>query len=359
LVPLSKRGEIVSIQQLRGIAAFGVLCFHACSKAGLAFGTGAAGVDIFFVISGFIMWTISVRAPMGPGGFLLRRAVRIIPLYWLASLALVGAALAAPTLFPGVRAEPSHVLKSLLFLPHLDPAGQAYPVIAAGWTLNDEIFFYLLFALAMAVFARGRAVVVSAILLALVLLRPLADLRHPIAAAFTDPILLEFAAGLWVGAAFTSGRLPGPRTGIVLALLGAGGLAVVHALGLEVSDWRLALWGAPALLIVAGAVSAERGGWVVRAPVLGPALARLGDASYSIYLVHGLLVSAAAHVLAKLGLSAPPVLAAGGVAAGLAGGFVVYALVEKPLTRALGRLVRARADSAAAVRRGRSPENCI
>jgi exopolysaccharide production protein ExoZ len=339
-VPLAKRGEIISIQQLRGVAAFGVLCFHACSKAGLVFGTGAAGVDIFFVISGFIMWTISVRAPMGPLGFLLRRAVRILPLYWLASLALVGAAVAAPALFPGVRPDLSHILKSLLFLPHRDPAGQAYPVIAAGWTLNDEIFFYLVFALALAVFARGRAVILSAVLLALVMLRPLIDPRDPIAAAFTDPILLEFVAGVWLGAAFTSGRLPGPRAGIALVLLGVAGLTIVHSLGLEVSDWRLALWGAPALLIVAGAVSAEAGGMVVRTPVLGPALGRLGDASYSIYLVHGLLVSGAVHVLGRLGVVSPSALAAGGVAAGLAGGFGVYFLVERPMTRTLGRRIR-------------------
>jgi exopolysaccharide production protein ExoZ len=333
---VSARGEIVSIQQLRGAAAVAVLCFHAAKKSGVQFATGAAGVDVFFVISGFIMWVISARAPIGPIDFLLRRAVRILPLYWLTTLAVVFAATAWPPLFPAMKLSAAHVLQSLLFLPHRDPNGQPYPVVVPGWTLDYEVFFYLLFAVALWWFARGRAVLVSVVLTALVLLRPFASLADPRQAAYTDPILLEFVAGLWLGAAWTSGRLPGRIAGVALFGAGLAGFAVVSALGLQVSSWRLLLWGVPALAVVAGAVTAERAGLFVRARLL----AHVGDASYSIYLVHGLMVSLACRSLALAGIGSGPLVLAASVGCGLAGGLTCHALVERPLGRILHRALR-------------------
>src|ERR1700742_3051032 len=117
------RSDFLSIQYLRGLAALGVLLFHASQRAGGAFGAGAAGGDVFFVISGFIMWTAAARRAAGPGDFLLRRAGRIAPLYWTMTLLIVGLDLLRPSLFPNMRLNPPHVILSLLFLPHHDPAG--------------------------------------------------------------------------------------------------------------------------------------------------------------------------------------------------------------------------------------------
>src|SRR3954466_10752345 len=86
-------GEVRSIQYLRGLAAFGVLAFHAADRAGYAFGTGAAGVDVFFVISGFIMWVTTCRKGPSPAAFMWKRIQRIVPLYW--AVTLVTAAVAA------------------------------------------------------------------------------------------------------------------------------------------------------------------------------------------------------------------------------------------------------------------------
>src|SRR5246127_1178159 len=91
-----------SIQYLRGIAAFAVVCFHAfqwTNVAGLTptdFPTGAAGVDVFFVISGFVMWVTTDRDPPKPLEFLRRRAVRILPPYWLFTLLAAVLALTLP-----------------------------------------------------------------------------------------------------------------------------------------------------------------------------------------------------------------------------------------------------------------------
>src|ERR1700761_114555 len=115
------RSDVLSIQYLRGLAALGVLLFHASQRAGGACGAGAAGVDVFFVISGFIMWTVSARRATGPGDFLLRRAGRIAPLYWAVTLLVVGLDLLRPSLFPNMRLNAPHVILSLLFLPHRDP----------------------------------------------------------------------------------------------------------------------------------------------------------------------------------------------------------------------------------------------
>ncbi|HEX2801677.1 MAG TPA: acyltransferase, partial [Phenylobacterium sp.] len=86
-------GEVRSIQALRGLAALAVLVFHAADRAGGTFGVGASGVDVFFVISGFIMWVVTCRETPTPARFLARRAERIAPLYWLVTLGTAAVAL--------------------------------------------------------------------------------------------------------------------------------------------------------------------------------------------------------------------------------------------------------------------------
>ncbi len=331
--PGAARGEVRSIQYLRGLAAFGVLVFHAAERAGGAFGVGAAGVDIFFVISGFIMWVVTCERPQSPARFLVRRAQRILPLYWLTTLAVAAAALAIPGAFPAMQPTLAHVLQSLLFIPHHDSAGLIAPLIVPGWTLNYEMFFYLLFALALLASVPLRVGLVTIALVALVAVRPLGDVREPLWATYTDPILLEFAAGLWLGRAWTRASLPGPRAGWTMVGLGLAGFVATALSGVDVSAWRLVLWGAPAFLIVAGAVTLESHGIAPR----GRALHALGDASYSVYLVHGLAISAAVRGLAAMGVQSGPVLFAVALLAGLAGGFATYALVERPITRRLSR----------------------
>lgn len=320
-------GEIVSIQQLRGLAAGAVLCFHACQRAGLEFGVGAAGVDVFFAISGFIMWVVTARGELKPWVFLKRRVVRIVPLYWLVTLATAALAVAAPRLFPAMRPTLSHVVQSLLFVPHADPDGQTYPLLVPGWTLNYEAFFYLVFAAALFAAARARAVLVTVALGALVMLRPLLAHAGPAAATYTDPLMLEFVAGVWLGVAWTHGRLLPAWLGWLAVGVGVCAFAALELGGVDVASWRAAGWGLPAFLIVAGSVSVERAG---RMPKLG-ALERLGDASYALYLVHGLVVSAAARALEIVHLRSPWVIATCAIVAGLLAGLAAHRGIERPL----------------------------
>jgi exopolysaccharide production protein ExoZ len=330
LGPLPKApGEVRSIQYLRGFAAFGVLAFHAADRAGYVFGVGAAGVDVFFVISGFIMWVVTCRKTPSPTEFLTRRIQRIVPLYWGLTLATAAAALIIPGAFPAMRPTAGHIVQSLLFVPHRDETGLIAPLIVPGWTLNYEMFFYLLFAAGLLVPARLRPWALSAALVGLAALRPLGDVQNPLWATYTNPLLLEFGAGVWLGKAWSEGWLPGRAVGAMLIAAGLLAFTAVTLAGLDVEPARAFYWGLPALLLVTGAVSLERAGAL---PHLWP-LRILGDASYSVYLVHGLAISAAVRGLQKVGLTAPVPLFVASVATGVVAGLAAYELAEKPLMK--------------------------
>ena len=321
-------GEVRSIQYLRGVAAFGVLLFHAADRAGYVFGVGAAGVDIFFVISGFIMWVVTCRKTPGPSDFLVRRVQRIVPLYWGLTLATAAAAIAIPSAFPAMRPTAAHIAQSLFFIPHRGESGAIAPLVVPGWTLNYEMFFYLLFAAALLAPARLRPWLLSAALGGLALLHPLGDAQNPLWATYTNPLLLEFGAGVWLGKAWSDGRLPGRAVSSGLMALGVAGFTLVSLARIDIEPARILYWGAPALLLVSGAVSFERAGPL---PHWWP-LRLLGDASYSIYLVHGLAISAAFRLLrGALGGAIPAFVVS--VVAGVAAGLVAYQLAEKPLMK--------------------------
>jgi exopolysaccharide production protein ExoZ len=324
-----KTGELLSIQYMRAIAAIAVLSFHAAQRAGFDFGIGAAGVDVFFVISGFIMWVISARNPLRPVDFLARRAARIVPLYWLVTLVVAGTAIAAPALFPNLRPTLAHVAKSLLFYPHSDPAGFIAPLIVPGWTLNYEVFFYVVFAISLLTTLRIRPLVLTALLGLLVLAGQVAHATNPVWDTYTSPLLLEFLSGVWLGKAWTDRRLPKPIVGLASLILGFGAIVVITFSGRDIEAVRIFAWGLPALLIVAGAVSIDRAGLVRDWPVLK----FLGDASYSIYLVHGLALSLAARILAITGIGGAPILFIAGILGGLGIGSGCYLFVERPLLR--------------------------
>src|ERR1700692_1470903 len=142
------RTQLLSIQYLRGLAALSVLATHALQwplaeiKMGLL-KTRRHGVDVFFVISGFIITTIAGGGRFNPRDFLVRRAFRIVPAYWAATLLITILAVAIPSQFRTTVPTIEGLVKSLLFIPSLEPKA---PLLLLGWTLNFEAFFYLLFA---------------------------------------------------------------------------------------------------------------------------------------------------------------------------------------------------------------------
>ncbi|MBZ9742491.1 MULTISPECIES: acyltransferase family protein [unclassified Mesorhizobium] len=317
--------DIHSIQYLRGLAAFAVVFFHISEQFGGPFRVGAAGVDLFFVISGFIMWVTTVNRPVDPQRFMWRRIVRIVPLYWIVTLLTALAIFLKPQFLFGHVLSPTNFVGSLLFLPVLQD-GSLHPVVIQGWTLCYEMMFYVIFALALLLGEKLRFAALIGVLSLIVVLNLLLLKGYP--EAFTSPIVLEFAAGVVVGRLW----MKDVRLQLVLALsLVAGGLLLlVAAQMLDPEMPRVLRWGIPATLVVAGAVFAERA-----KPFRPMALFTFfGNASYSIYIWHVLVVVAVTGITLRLGV--PPGWQPATIAiVSIALCAMLYLVIEKPLTRFL------------------------
>ena len=325
-----------SIQYLRGLAALAVVLFHAfqwTNVAGLTptdFPTGAAGVDVFFVISGFVMWVTTDRDPPKPLEFLRRRAVRILPPYWLFTLLAAALALSFPLVFQDVRFGVGNLILSMLLIPHLDPIGDAFPLLKPGWTLCYEAAFYVIFAIGLLFARRGRMIF---LIIALVTVTTLGVLSKWASVLLANPLMLEFLGGVFLAALWRSGRLGSQRRGVSLMVVAFAGFVVLQTMDYRDYDWRPLFWGVPAVILVSGAVDFEtaRGMWTI-AP-----LKLLGDASYSIYLCHPLVI----EVLARLGpLNNAWIFIPEAAIASVGAGLIVRQLFEKPTLRWLNGVGR-------------------
>ncbi|MGY5801152.1 acyltransferase family protein [Rhizobium sp. LEGMi12c] len=314
--------DIKSIQYLRAIAAISVLCFHVSETYGLDFKSGAAGVDIFFVISGFIMWVTTDGRSLGPQEFIWRRLIRIVPLYWIATAATFVIAVLKPQFFFDTNSSIENLIGSLFFVPFMK--GEALqPVVEQGWTLSYEMFFYLIFSISLLLPEFRRLCFLMAALVTVVMAHYLLPLGY--LSVFTQPVILEFAAGIVIGRLWKQGfRLPFPA---------AIGLMVVGVVLLVASDPLIHLerairWGIPAVLLLSGAVFAERERGVPQLAFLH----FLGNASYSIYVWHVLTGIFVTALLLRVGMphNMQPVPIALG---SLAFAIVCYLCIERPLQR--------------------------
>ena len=320
----ARPATLYGIQYLRALAALAVVLFHAGERSGHPLAIGAAGVDVFFVISGFIMWVIVARRPVSPGRFLGERLRRIVPVYWLATGAMAAGALLG--LFPNLVLTAPHLLASLFFLPFPSPSsGAVWPLLVQGWTLNYELFFYAVFAVCLLLPARLRLAAVAAVFLALVAFGFIVTSENPLFLTYTRPIILEFVAGMLIGRLWLAGRVRGRGLGLALAGLSLAGFAAIGLLRLPFDEWTC---GPLAAMLVYGTAALEREGGVphLRLPAL------LGDASYSIYLWHTFAISVVAKAGTMLSL-APALVFIAAVLAGVLAGLAGYRLVERPLLR--------------------------
>lgn len=345
------------LQILRAVAAYMVVIFHcfeflASTSLGLPrLPVGAAGVDLFFVISGFIMvYIVGVRET--PAGFLMNRIGRIVPLYWLATLAAVVAVSIRPWLFPESLVTWQTVVSSLAFIPVPDATGNLVPVLQVGWTLNWEMAFYVLFAISLTVSPRYRMPALLALMAALFTTGLVAP-AGSFATFYGSPIIFEFAAGCMIAKglqtpaiAMQLKRLP------AMGLIGVGAFLLVApalllhgtaALAYESEGTRPLFWGVPAAMIVLGVILLD----LTRAPAKSRFLTALGDASYSAYLLHPFIVTVlAVLVTSALGESyvSAIVFGAGTLVATMAASMLSYRFFEVPVHK----LVRRRFRSAVA-----------
>lgn len=335
----------LSIQYLRGLAAMLVVIFHLgvpLERFGYTGGWPvglSAGVDIFFVISGFVMWLSTYGRPITPVQFYAKRIVRIVPLYWLLTSLMLGILIVAPSAVQTAVLRTSHAIASYLFVPMLNPGKPAMePLLFPGWTLNYEMFFYAIFGLFLLATPRVRLIGTTTVLVAAVAAGAIAGVpRLSVAGFYSSPVMLEFVAGMLIGA-LTVHRGADRLLPTWAAILGlTGGLAMLLKNPLP-PEWPWALcYGVPAAAIVLGAVSLEGRGHVGewRLPHL------LGDASYSIYLTQLITMAAFRLVWTRV----MPTDLPGGmllfllldVMIAAAGGVACYYLLERSLTALFDR----------------------
>lgn len=296
--------HLAAVQALRGVAALLVMVSHLWiieqkyspdQLLGRWAEFGMVGVDLFFAISGFIMVYVTHRAP--PKGstalsFLFARMARIYPIYWIVSFALFLIWLWRPEMVFAAFQTPPDILKSFTLWPDERP-----PLLAVGWTLTHEVFFYLLFALTL-LFDRRYLLPFLAGWAAITMMGHALGGQSLGAEGYLafSPLTLEFIFGALAGWAYI--RLQ--KVGYVAALLaGLAGFALAFAIitatghHMPVHHWVRITWFAlPSALLVYG-LACFASDQVPRFMV------RLGDWSYALYLTHILSLSLVGKIWAS------------------------------------------------------------
>jgi len=341
------RERLDSIQVLRAIAAIAVVAHHVFRATTIAVQPptnsllvpgpsfvqlGALGVDVFFVISGFLMTYISEPYFSGrrsPLDFLAQRFIRIWPPY---------AVVTAFQCLVLVRHLPyevpfdlhAHRMLSFLFMPTFNESGLLQPIIGPGWTLNYEMLFYVCFTV---VLFMGRRLALLTLVVLLSFLFVLGNLvSNPVASEFLgSPLLFEFLIGAGIGFARKNGVIPR------LSRIGAWACIAVAPILLKLlydfwpnRDERIVVYGIPATILFLGFSS-------INSSMKWPRwMTVLGDASYSIYLIHTLIiyhVTAHTSELCRIDLCTEATVISSSLAiiAAALGGLIFHKTVEIPL----------------------------
>jgi exopolysaccharide production protein ExoZ len=303
----TSHGKLSGVQTARGVAALMVVLYHATRGLSLpqylayipfgnSFGFCHAGVDFFFVLSGFIIMhahTADIGKPERLYRYLWRRVTRIYPTYWIVTL--IQASRAFFSADSAIRLAPSHIVHSLLLLPE-----SIEPLVGVGWTLRAEILFYIVFALAILDRRLCKPLIVIALLL--VTSGLITSPTDPWAGLLVSGFNIQFLMGIAAAKFSAQRRAPNPIAliaGGILLFLAAGGMEVHGAISLNGLIGRV-LYGGASMAILLGLVEAERGGTIQ----FGRTGVMLGNASYALYLIHLTVIPLAIRALAHFGFLA-------------------------------------------------------
>ena len=361
-VALKRSKVILNIQALRAIAALLVVGRHVGNPTiGVEthffphepsliqpiLGTfGGIGIDIFFVISGFIMLTTSWDTFAKPGAstnFFFRRLIRIYPPYWFALAPIaIGSLVTAGHLMRSHVGMQMNVIADLLLLPQ-----RGLPTLGVSWTLSFEMLFYIVFAGLL--FLPAKRIIPALAIWAIVqccLYLAFHGSTHVFAAFIGSVLPIEFIVGAVIGWLYVHGRMPCAWLSAAAAGVATIALWLVNAhfgenLGTPSQAVRTFEILIPAALLVYAAVSIETTkqisspGWLVT----------LGNASYALYLWHVTILFALGYALARLhphGWVAHITLLTLMIAITIGVSVAIYEFVEKPMTSALHRRFFAR-----------------
>jgi exopolysaccharide production protein ExoZ len=272
--------KYANLQVLRAFAAINVVLFHAIGTATgydkptsllePLRGWGANGVDIFFVISGFVMAQMAMRKRIAPFEFLVDRLKRICPTYYALTLVMLLASLFLPQLMRSQAPSPLAYVSAFFFASQITTGHM--PPVFVGWTLEYEMLFYVIFAAALFIGNTRYALYSVVSVLAVIAV-----------SGFCKILVLEFGFGIIV-AMFTNATkaIDHQRLGTISAIIGASLLALTIVLRPPDGNQLAALicYGLPSTLLVYGLVNMPQ--------IKTRGLVILGDASYSIYLIQTL-----------------------------------------------------------------------
>lgn len=319
---------MVSVQWLRALAVMMVIVFHVLLKAQilglttLSFSQGAAGVDLFFIISGFIMIYITEKRKYSFTDFMKRRVIRIIPLYWLLSMVVCIVYFYNPSVVNSHNGE-TDILSSFSLLPI---QGKVM-LLEVGWTLRYEFFFYFIFAISIFLFRKNT--VYCLIIIVATSMVSLFNLNNFYVQYFTNPIILEFSFGI---ASYYLFRKITKKIGSALLITGVMLLALFGLTEYGLQN-RVVFYGLPMLFVFLGMLSFEDS--IKKSEELTSRFfSYLGDASYSLYISHTLAIGAVAKVLSLFNNGiAPYMFVPLAIILSLLTGIVCYECVEKPITK--------------------------
>lgn len=285
---------LVNLNTLRALAALAVVYFHTTSVAGLnlRLSVGSRGVDIFFVISGFIIAYIGSR---NADHFFTRRLIRIVPFYWAATFAVFSVVLVLPNLLRSTQPDITQLFCSLFFIPRETGYSGMFPTLVLGWSLNYEMYFYVVFSLSLLISRRLAPVICCVAITAIMLIIRASGAENPSIQFYARPLVFEFVFGIgifyllyWLERyravldAAVSGK-------IFLAILLLASVATIffaeyrNGFGLP----RPLISGISAFFIVFSAIMLER---IYRVKIDSRILFLLGESSYILYLIHPYIV---------------------------------------------------------------------
>jgi peptidoglycan/LPS O-acetylase OafA/YrhL len=344
------------LQILRGIAAMMVVFHHFClavaeyhpsasilARSGLG-SLGAAGVDLFFVISGFIMVLTQSRTGgslSAASTFWKKRFIRIYPLYWFWTSVLL-ILWAASVALQAHHFSASYVALSYLLWPTHEGMSLLHPLLDQGWTLSYEIYFYLLFGISIALGLRSmRLIFLTAAFALLAALGHLIDFPSGPGLLASNPLIIEFLLGTLAGTFAPRLREWGEAHGRLRRLVLVTGFAALLGsmwmgdLVYSETARRVILWGVPAFVIVAGAAMFPRDSFRNARQLI-----RLGDASYSIYLTHAFATLVTGTIIrhyAFIHLVPPDLIILVGSAVTVWLCALTYPLIEQPILSRIRR----------------------
>lgn len=317
------------------------------------------GVDIFFVVSGFIMFHLS-RGHFAESGywrrFLLRRAIRIVPLYWLFTLLIMLAMAGVAGTMNHTVFDAAHIAASFAFVPWPRFDGHVVPVLSGGWTLNYEMLFYALFAVALRFRRRYGTALVTTAIAGLAASHVLVPAEWWVVSYWTSPIILDFLLGVGLALMYDRGLRLSPAAAVFVLVAGVAWLLVSKHFDAHHHIGRLLSLGLPAALVCAALVLAPvptRPGVLYRAALAG------GDASYALYLSHAFTLSLIASAWHRLGLADPYLFFGLSLVFSIAVAWLIYEQLETRMTARLNRLAGTLAGHPRAPANTRDRGSCV